>query len=57
MSDSSKYKFEIDAFTITYPTEMLRFPLDTAEVFVCENHRASQKCENCQNVPVFETKH
>ena len=57
MSDSSKYKFEIDGLTITYPPEMLPFPLEAAEVFVCENHRASQKCENCQIVPIFETKH
>lgn len=57
MSDSAKYKFEIDARTITYPPEMLPFPLDAAEVFVCENHRARQKCDNCQIVPILETKH
>ena len=43
-------------FVMTYPPEMLPYPQEDAEVFVCENHH-KQQCENCVMVPTFHPKH
>ena len=48
-------KYEIGV--VTYPPEMLPYPKEMAEVFVCENHQLQQQCENCLMVPTFQTKH
>jgi hypothetical protein len=45
------------ASCITYPPELLPFPEDEAEVFVCSDHQSDGSCSNCVSILSPETKH
>jgi hypothetical protein len=66
MTDSVDNKYKPDrglsrfvgtASCITNPPEMLPFPEDEAEVFVCSDHQSDGSCSNCINTMSYETKH